>query len=217
MGDPYTFDNFLPASNGIVIESLNDFLLQEDFQFIYLWGASNSGKSHLLQACCARAAYAGESASYIPCRQFVEAGPGVLEGLDNLRLVCIDDVDLVAGKPDWEQTVFSLFNALRDHEARLIVSASQNMTECGFDLPDLLSRLQWGLSLRLLLLADEEKAEALMLRCQSRGIDVNMDVINWLIKHITRDMESLYQFMDKAIEQAIKQGRRVTIPFIKSL
>lgn len=217
MGDPYTFDNFLPTSNALVIQSLYDFLSQEDFQFIYLWGASNSGKSHLLQACCAQAAYAGESACYVPCRQFTEAGPGVLEGLDNLRLVCIDDADLVAGKPDWEQTLFLLFNALRDRDARLIISASQNSAECGFVLPDLFSRLQWGLSLRLLLLSDDEKSEALMLRCQSRGIEVNMDVINWLIKHIARDMESLYQFIDKAIEQAIKQGRRITIPFIKSL
>ena len=97
------------------------------------------------------------------------------------------------------------------------MSANHNIVECGFQLPDLLSRLQWGLSLRLSLLSDEEKAEALMLRCQIRGIDINMDVISWLIKQVTRDMGSLYHFMDQSIEQAIKQRRRMTIPFIKSL
>jgi len=217
LSDTYTFDNFLPASNGLVTESLLDFLQQDDFQFSFLWGAANSGKSHLLQACCAQAASLGASASYTPCDQFRGAGPAVLEGLENLRLVCIDSMDLVAGKVEWEEKLFSLFNSLRDHNAKLIVSASHNILECGFQLPDLISRLQWGLGLRLLLLSDEEKAEALMLRCQIRGIDINLDVISWLIKHITRDMGSLYLFMDQSIEQAIKQGRRMTIPFIKSL
>ncbi|VAW77678.1 Chromosomal replication initiator protein DnaA [hydrothermal vent metagenome] len=217
LSDTYTFDNFLPAANGLVTKSLLDCLQEDEFQFIFLWGAKNSGKSHLLQACCAQAASQGESASYTPCHKFHSAGSNSLEGLDNMRLVCIDSIDKVAGKPDWEETLFALYNALRDHNGVLIVSAEHNILECGFQLPDLLSRMQWGLSLRLLLLTDEEKTEALMLRCQIRGIDINIDVINWLIKHITRDMESLYQFMDQAIEQAIKQGRRITIPFIKSL
>ena len=110
LSDTYTFDNFLPASNGFVTKSLLDFLQQDDFQFIYLWGAQNSGKSHLLQACCAQAASRGESASYTPCRQLHDAGPAVLEGLDNLRLVCIDSIDVVAGKPEWEEKLFALFN-----------------------------------------------------------------------------------------------------------
>lgn len=217
LSDTFTFDNFLSAENEFVTQSLHDSLLQTDFQFVYLWGAANSGKSHLLQACCAQAANQSETASYIPCRQFSETGPEVLDGLDTLQLVCIDDIDQVAAKVEWEQKLFALFNALRDRESTLIVSASKNIPECGFQLVDLLSRLQWGLSLRLLLLGDEQKAQALMLRCQDRGIEVNIDVIHWLIKHISRDMGSLYQFMDTTIEQAIVQHRRITIPFIKLL
>lgn len=217
LSDTFTFDNFLPASNGLVTQSLLDFLQQDDFQFIYLWGAKNSGKSHLLQACCAQVSHDGGRASYTPCRQFRDTEPAVLEGLDSLSLVCIDNVDVVAGKPEWEEKLFALFNAIRDHGGKFIVSADNNIPECGIQLPDLLSRMQWGLSLRLLLLGDEEKAEALMLRCQARGIEVNMEVISWLIKHIVRDMGSLYQFMDQTIAQAIKQGRRITIPFIKSI
>ena len=217
LSDAYTFANYFSASNEFVTRSLHDFLNLPDFQFVYLWGAHNSGKTHLLQACSAQASTNGESACYIPCRQFDEHEHRVLDGLDNLNLVCIDDVDSIASCKDWEQKLFSLFNMLRDRKARLIVSASGNIAECGFDMPDLISRMQWGLSLRLLLLDDEQKAQALKYRCEGRGIDINIDVIHWLIKHISRDMASLYEFIEAAIEQAIMQQRRLTIPFIKSL
>ena len=70
-----------------------------------------------------------------------DAGPDILEGLARRLIVCIDDVDLVAGNADWELALFSLFNDLQDQGNQLVVSAAAAPRECGFRLPDLESRL----------------------------------------------------------------------------
>ena len=45
-----TLDNFVVGDNQECIEALNNFLNSNNNQFIYLWGESGSGKSHLSEA-----------------------------------------------------------------------------------------------------------------------------------------------------------------------
>ena len=53
-------------------------------------------------------------------------GPGILEGLADRELVCIDDVDRVAGDDPWEVALFNLFNELHDSGGQLVVAACRD-------------------------------------------------------------------------------------------
>ena len=68
----------------------------------WLWGAGGSGKSHLLQAVCAQLPGSG----YFPLQQMLSFGPAVLEGIEALCCVCLDDVQVLAGQPDWDAALF---------------------------------------------------------------------------------------------------------------
>jgi len=88
-----TLDNFVVGSNTEAIEQLqNCCSLERDLakqHFIYIWGESGSGKSHLIAACKAL----------------------------NSGLLCIDDVQLL--NESAQISLFDTYNQIRDSNALL--------------------------------------------------------------------------------------------------
>ena len=52
-------------------------------------------------------------------------GPAPLEGLPRLDLVCLDDVQLAAGKADWERALFGLYRELEEGGGSLVAAAPE--------------------------------------------------------------------------------------------
>src|SRR3990167_10986345 len=106
--DNATFDNFFAGKNAEIITALKNTASGKGERIIYLCGSSGQGCSHLLQASCAHAHQLGSV--YLPLGNLLSLSPDVLHGLESLSLVCIDDLHLAAGQPEWEEAIFHLFN-----------------------------------------------------------------------------------------------------------
>src|SRR5690606_20315091 len=150
--DEATFDNYFTGSNTTVLAALHG--LADPSQVpaercIYLWGAPGSGRSHLLQAACHRMAEAGAVAMYLPLREVLDHGPLLLDGMEELDLVCLDDLEVLGGQADWEEALFHLYNRIQQRQGRLLMSASAAPRGLELQLPDLISRLGWGLVFQL--------------------------------------------------------------------
>jgi DnaA family protein len=210
--DSATFANFHPAANREALQALS----RGEEQFLYLWGGAGSGKTHLLQALCQQQAEAGRGVAYLP---LAEPGMAVemLEGMEAMDLLAVDDLDAVAGQPAWETGLFHLYNRLRDAGARLVVTASVSPAALSVELPDLASRLSWGLTLHLADNDDAAKLAILQLRAGNRGLELSEEVGNYLLKRCERDMESLIQLLERLDAASLQEKRRLTIPFVKSL
>jgi len=210
--DNVSFSNFYPAKNHQAVQALQ--LVDETF--IYLWGSSGSGKSHLLQALCQDIAEQGQAVAYLPLAEESMA-PQMLEGMEAMSLLAIDDLDQIAGNVEWETALFHLYNRMRDAGGRLLVAARVAPAALPVQLPDLASRLSYGLTLQLHELNDEEKLKLLQLRAGNRGFDLPDEVANYLLKRCERDMDSLIQLLDKLDSATMEAQRKLTIPFVKSL
>jgi DnaA family protein len=211
--DSATFANFLPASNAQALHALQ----QQNEPFIYLWGPSGSGKSHLMQAACHAVTEAGGSAVYLPLAELSPMSPELLDGMEQMQLVCIDEVDSIAGNGSWEQALFHLYNRLRDSGNRLVVAGRASPMALGLNLPDLVSRLGWGPVYQLQLLSDEEKAAALRLRAAQRGMEMPPEVASYLLNRAPRDMQALFALLDELDEVSLAAQRRLTIPFVREI
>ena len=90
----------LVAKNSLEVSHLKDAFtkLNNKFQYTYLCGLGDSGKSHLLYATCIHAQEQGLSTMLLSMREVIDFGAQVLEGLETLDVLCIDDVHLVAGE-----------------------------------------------------------------------------------------------------------------------
>jgi len=211
--DAATFDNFYTAGNELVIEALQ----QGTDRMLYLWGPPGCGKSHLLQALCHATAANGQSPVYLPLQELMALAPELLEGLEQQVLIAIDDIQVIAGMPQWEEALFHLYNRVRDHGHRLVVSATVAPAGLALTLPDLASRLGWGPVFQLAFLTDTDKQAALQMRARRRGLEMGDEVAEYLLRRCPRDMDSLFSLLNQLDRASLAAQRRLTIPFVREV
>jgi DnaA family protein len=213
---PDRFEDFVTGPNAAVLASVMG-LLDEPGGSLFISGPDGTGKSHLLNALCHSARERGLAAFYIALSKLSDEAAASLEGLRVLDLVCVDDLDGVAGNPTWEKALFACFNEVRSAGGRLLVSSKMPLSKLEFSLPDLASRLAWGVRQNLQLPDDEGKLEILRQRANALRIEVPEEVQNYLIKHGKRDMASLLQTLEQLKDAAFAEKRKITIPMARKI
>ena len=213
LADHAVFDSFVAGGNEVPVAALRD-IAAGGSGSAFLWGPPATGKSHLLQAVCAQV---GDRSVYVPLRDLGPAGPAVIDGMDRRDVVCIDDLDAVAGDGDWEMGLFRLYNDLLARAGRMIVAATAAPREAGIRLADLQSRLTQLPTYRLEPLDDAGRVEALKLRADLRGLELPDDTARYLLTHSRRDMASLYAVLDRLDDEALRAKRRLTVPFVSAV
>jgi DnaA family protein len=166
---------------------------------------------------CRPAAERGEPVVYLPLRQRAELAPALLEGLETLVLICIDDVDAIAGDAAWEAALFHLFNRVRERGGRIVITGAAAPRNLGLSLPDLATRLGWGLVFQLHPLTDAEKAQALRLRARARGMEMPEAVAAYLLQRHARDMAALFALLERLDQASLAAQRRLTVPFVREV
>jgi DnaA family protein len=214
LADHAVFGSFLGTGNETLVATLVDLAERGEGQGCWLWGPAATGKTHLLQAVCDSA---GDRSVYVPLAQLAEAGPGLIDGLASREIVCLDDLDAVAGDPTWENALFDLCNQVLDAGHNLVVAAPMSPRECPVDLPDLQSRLARLPTFQVRSLDEADRVAALQLRARHRGLDLPDDTAKYLLSRSRRDMASLYELLDKLDLEALRAQRRLTIPFVKEV
>ena len=214
--DSATFTNFYPANNEQLVAELRRCAVNQGEHFIFLHGITGTGKSHCLQAVCHDASTQRLQTTYLPMREIQSMPVDLLEGLEQLDIVCIDDIDLIAGDEQWEVAIFNLYNRIRDNSGSLIVAANAKFDELDLVLKDLQSRLAWGLVFKLESLDDTALATALQLRAKIRGMELPDDVVAYILKRSTREMNALFSLLEKLDRESLVEQRKLTIPFVKN-
>lgn len=217
--DDAVFDSFYVGDNNEAVQAIRNFSRGLGEQFIYLWGkrGEGAGSSHLLQAACHAARNSGVAAMYIPLQEASALKPAFVEDLENIALVCLDDIQAVAGHKAWEEAIFYLFNRIRDENTRLLIAGDDPPTQIPLQLADLKSRLSWGVTYHLKSLSDEQKLQALILRAECRGLYLNKTVSQFLLSRCSRHMTELFHTLEILDKASLAEQRKLTVPFVKEV
>jgi DnaA-homolog protein len=202
------FESFWPGPNGEIVAALQ----LPSAAPLWLWGTHGSGKTHLLQAVCAAA---GEAAAYFPLDRSFALPPEALAGFERTGVLCVDDVDAVAGDLAWERALFRLFNEAAELRTRLIFAAAAPPRQAEWSLDDWRSRAGACVVYQLRELDDAGRVEALRLRAAQRGLQLPYETSEYLLKRMPRDLRSLFEILDQLDEASLVAQRRLTIPFIR--
>ena len=203
------FDNFYAGTNVEAVAALHSRTVVPQ----WIWGAAATGKSHLLQAVCASAA---APSAYVPLRLDAGLAPAALEGLEQLDLACVDDLDAIAGQAAWERALFALFNAAAETGTRLLFAANSAPGALPWTLPDWASRAASCSVYQLRLLDDSERIEALRMRAHRRGLELPLETAEYLLKRMPRDQRTLFDLVDALDDAALVAQRRLTVPFVRA-
>jgi DnaA family protein len=221
--DASSFGNYIAARNREAVERLqhavHSLSSAPNFpsSWLYLWGEPGTGKTHLLEAACRAAQEQGHAPLYVPLAEKADFTAALLEDVEQVPLVCVDDVDAIAGDAIWEAALFALYEHLRAHGGMLVMAARTSPAAIGLKLADLSTRLAAGLVYQLQPLSDVEKIAALRLRAQRRGLEMTEEVANYLLTRFPRDMHSLFALLDRLDAATLAAQRRLTIPFLRGL
>ncbi|WP_034916335.1 MULTISPECIES: DnaA inactivator Hda [Erwinia] len=214
--DDETFASFWPGENPSLLAALQGALHQQHGSYLYFWSREGGGRSHLLHAACAELSARGEAVGYVPLDKRTWFVPEVLDGMEQLALVCIDNIECIAGDDPWEMAIFDLYNRiLESGRTRLLITGDRPPRQLNLTLADLASRLDWGQIYRLHPLSDDDKVQALQLRAKLRGFELPEDVGRFLLKRVDREMRQLFATLDQLDRASISAQRKLTIPFVK--
>lgn len=213
----FSFDNFMVGQNSLAINVLKTFMTGESTDLsCFVWSRPGDGLSHLLQAVCHGAKQNAIESIYLPLAELIAFGPDFLNTIDIIPLVCIDDIHLIAGNAVWEEALFHAFNRLREKGNYLILGAHFTVSECGFLLPDLMSRINWGITYPLLPLNDDDKMKLLQQTARQKGFDLPIEVTRYLLAHYPRDMRTQLAILEKLDALSLQEKHKITLPFIKA-
>ena len=215
--DRYDFGLYLPGGNREALAYLEGLAAGESAGNVHLWGGPGTGKSHLLQAVCTRAAALGRRPAYVPLAQRERLQPGVLAGLEDMDLVCLDDLDEIAAVPAWETAIFHLDNRLVEPGGCLVSASTLSAAGLPLSLPDLKSRLSASIAYHLAALDEQSRLEALKQRAHSRGFELPGEVADYLSRRVARDTHTLFDWLDRLDRESMASKKRLTIPFVREL
>jgi DnaA family protein len=210
--DSASYANFIGAGNDEALHALRGTAPQ-----VYLWGDRGCGRTHLLQAACHAASTVGHAAIYVPLAEHARLEPELLEDVEGLELVCVDDLDAVAGRRQWEQVLFTLCDRMAAAGGRTLLSGVAPPRALGLVMPELVTRLGRGLVYQLHLLDDAGRRAALKLRAGRRGFELSDEVLDYVLNRYPRDMHALFALVDRLDHASLAHGRRITVPFLREL
>lgn len=210
-----TFNDFFLGVNQDVVTHLQRCVDGSGEPQIFLWAAQGLGKTHLLNACCRYAQQQRLSPFYFDLKKAEQSQSELLDGLDNFDLVCFDNLEYMVGKPDWELAFFHFFNQHRDRGHRLILTACSAPNELNIQLPDLKTRLNWGLTLKIKPLSDDDNMALLTFKARQLGFEISPQAGRFLLLHFARDLSSLWVLLEKLDRASLAAKRKLTIPFLK--
>lgn len=158
------------------------------------------GKTHLLRAW---SAFAGAA--------YLARGP--LPDSET-RMLAVDDVaDLDA---EDQRRLFSHLNRAREEGGRLLVAGPVPPVQLALR-PDLQTRLAQGLVFRLHPLSDRDKAQAVGIRAEARGMHMSEELVRYMLGHCARDLPRLLATVDALDALSLSRKCMASLALLKEL
>jgi len=210
---PRRLEAFVPGENAVVVDALIAMAHGRVSDNVFLSGPEGSGKTHLLGAMVADTA----GAFYLPLAQLGVQAELLIGAISPAPLICVDEIDSVAGNRDREVALFDLFNRVQEDKGRVVFAARHPPARLGIVLPDLVSRLSSLTQLSLRPLAESAARDVLVHRADLRGFELEEEVLDFLFRRFPRNLGAMLELIDHLDTESLAQRRRVTVPFVRSV
>ena len=206
---------FVSKKNNKTFQILKNILLDSDKGVqIFIDDLGSNGKSYLLQAICNDFSNSNNSSIYIPMQEAINLDPSILEGVSELNLICIDDIDLINKRREWEIALFNLINECYEKECFLLLSGSINKLEA---IPDLVSRIKKMETLRLEAIDDDELLEATKAISKNLNIEISDKNMNYLINNSKRDIKTIFRTLSQLEKESLERKKSIGLNLIKEV
>ena len=196
-------DYFVSEVNKEAVTWLDAWPNWTTFGFI-VCGPLGSGKSHLAQVL--------KTLSHGDIIEAKDISNKNIDQLSEKKCLIIENLESLTS----ETLLFHIYNMLLENKNNLMLTSKFNVSQINFELPDLKSRLLSMPQVSIGLPDDRLLKNLLIKQFLDKGILVEMDVIDYLIKRIDRSFEAISKLVAKIDFKSLEKAKKITIPFIKN-
>ena len=205
---------FTSRENSHLLSLLKDSDFLDD---LFIYGTKESGKTFLLQAMCNSYSSMSKSSLYIPLKKVMNYGVEIFESLETIDLICVDGIEDVISKIEWEKAIFNLINKALISGSRIILTSSKDLKSLNFLLPDLESRIRKIQSYELHPINDKDIFDALKYISKLTSINLGDKEAKYLVTYSQRNISNLVQILESLDQLSMEMKRKITIPLIKEV
>lgn len=225
--DPnYTMDQFVSGkSNALLFQLLTELttstLSLGSLNPIVLYGATGTGKTHLLMALAHAFLGRGLKALYVRTETFTEHVVSAIRSSEmqnfrkhyrNTDILLCDDIHVLARRAATQEEFFHTFNALHMAGKQLIFSSHLAPSLLEEIEPRLTSRFEWGIQLHLEKLQKDEIREVLVKRCAAVQCPLDTGAIDCMVEAFGSNLASINRALDALILRTHMSGKNSSVP-----
>ena len=224
-----TFSHFIRArSNGLACSSALDVANNPSYKYnpLYIFSKRSLGKTHLLHAIGnevmkkdpnKKALYLSaenilskfeKEAPYRVDRFWGEEGPP--------RFLLLDDIQAIASLDKVQTELLSLCSLFLESKRQLVVAASAPPGQIKNLLPQLRSRLEWGLITEIKVPDQETKMKVVHQKAKQTGLQFREDA-RFFLASSTNDLKNLVRKIEKLKVHAAIYGNKMDISIVQSI
>ena len=147
-------------------------------------------------------------------KEAINLDPSILQGVSQLNLICIDDIELINNYGKWQIALFNLINECYEKESILLLSGSINKLEA---IPDLVSRIKKMEILKLEAINDDELLKATKAISKNLNIEISQKNMNYLINNSKRDIKTIFRTLSQLEKESLERKKSIGLNLIKEV
>ncbi len=224
-----TFSGFITArSNGLACSSALEVANNPSYKYnpLYIFSKWSSGKTHLLHAIGNEAMKNNpdKNAVYLSAKNMIGQSENSFTEITNglwgeerpPRFLLIDDIHAMATHNKSQKELLSLCTQFLESKRQLVVAASAPPSQIKDLLPQLRSRLEWGLITEIKAPDQKTKMKVILQKAKQQGIQFQEDATFFLASS-TNNLKKLVQHIEKIKLHASLYGKKMDISVVQSI
>ena len=226
----YTFTNFVTANSNryaynLALQAANK--PSDHYNPLYLFSKLGLGKTHLLSAIGLHLLSSNPSINvrYFSidrfCTDFSLAKKNrklseFRRNYRNLDLIMLDDIHLISGRKKSQEELIFLFNLFYESRKQIVVAGKKPPTQISKLLPQLRSRLEWGILSEIQPPSQKTKMKIIEKKAKEENLHIPDDVI-FFLANTTNDIKTLTQYLISLQTYTSLYQREIDMSIVKSV
>src|SRR3954468_13930962 len=221
----YTFPNFVIGSGNQFAHAAAMAVAESPskaYNPLFLYGGVGMGKTHLMQAIGHEVKKHQPTASicYLSSEKFTNEMINSLrydkmtsfrDKFRNVDVLCVDDIQFLAGKERTQEEFFHTFNALHESMKQIVIASDRPPKELSEIEDRLRSRFEWGLIADIQPPDLETKVAILQKKGESERVQLPTDVALFIAQNVRTNVRELEGALIRLVAYCSLTGAEITL------
>ncbi len=227
--EDYTFENYaVGGSNQMAFAAAQAVAARPGLSYnpLFIYGGVGVGKTHLMQSIGASVLkQTGYPVLFCSGEEFtndlveairLKSTDKVRSKYRKVKVLMIDDVQFIAGKPSVQEEFFHTFNTIQKEGGQIVMTSDRPPTEIAKLEERLRSRFGAGLIVDVGQPNFELRTAILLIKAKQRNINLDMKLAQMVATQI-EGVRELEGFLTKLTTEIVFAKKELTVPLIESL